>query len=179
MRKDSLKYKIDSFGIMNSSWIKNQVDGHLFVGLIYRYIPTFILGGLLIGLSYLWKAFSTEKIVSSQIAANLIEGGIITLAMIYGSFYLSKYHQAVISWITIKVSFGLLAFILMTVGTCISLSRHQSDALPNFLMGFVWLPCIEFIPTVVPHQKIVTIARLLLTVPLVYLGIQSGYWSWN
>ena len=91
---------------------------------------------------------------------------------------LPKYQQAVIGWFAVKFTLGVVALMTMTIGTWSSLQRGRSDALPNFLLGLIWLPSVEFIPKITPHQKYVTIGRLLLTIPVVYMGIQSGFWHW-
>jgi len=56
--------------------------------------------------------------------------------------------------------------------------RGQSDALPNFLLGFIWLPWLEFLPALERKQKLITICRLIASVPVVYMGEQSGCWYW-
>ncbi len=56
--------------------------------------------------------------------------------------------------------------------------QHQSDEIPNVLLGLVWVPWLEFVPTVTPRLKYVTLARVVLTIPLVFRGVQTGYWHW-
>jgi hypothetical protein len=89
-----------------------------------------------------------------------------------------KYQQAAIGWIVTKFTLGLIAFLFMTVASLLSVVKGQSDALPNFLVGFIWLPGFEFIPSVTQRQKYLTLARILLGIPVVYLGVQSGHWHW-
>lgn len=52
------------------------------------------------------------------------------------------------------------------------------DALADLLLGLTWLPGLEFIHSLIPFQKYVTLLRLLLTIPWVYMGINSGNWGW-
>jgi hypothetical protein len=87
-------------------------------------------------------------------------------------------QQAIIGWIAVKFALGFAAIIMMTVGSMTSLAKNQTDALPNFLLGFIWVPWLEFIPKITPHQKHVTIGRIVLSIPVVYMGIQSGFWHW-
>ena len=178
MSKDVFKKKIDSFGFWESQWLKKQVEGHVVFGTIYRYVPCFLLGGVTLILVLVWNIFTSEG-VALQTAADFIWYILIAGFFIYQAFILAKYQQAVICWLAIKVSFGIAAFVLLTVGTLTSLSKHQSDALPNFLIGVIWMPEIEFIPKMSQYQKYISVLRLLLTVPVVYLGIKSGYWTWE
>lgn len=45
-------------------------------------------------------------------------------------------------------------------------------------LGLIWMPWIEFIPKISVKQKYVTIARLILSMPFIMLGINSGNWYW-
>lgn len=176
---ENIKKKIDSFAVWNSIWLKKQVEGHLVFGLIYKYVPLIFLGGIASVLFAFWIIFDLKNNESLFPAIHDIFLFVIMgVVCIYMSFQLSRYQQAIIGWFSIKGALGVAAFIVMIVGTLTSLSKHQADTLPNFLLGFIWLPWIEFIPAVVPYQKLVTLSRLILTIPVVYLGIQSGCWTW-
>jgi hypothetical protein len=87
-------------------------------------------------------------------------------------------QQAIIGWIAVKFSFGIAALMMATIGAGISFQQGQADAWPLFFLGLIWIPWIEFIPRVTPHQSYVTIARILLSIPCVYYGVQSGNWHW-
>lgn len=87
-------------------------------------------------------------------------------------------QQAIVCFLTVKITLGIAAFGALTVGVPSSLLRHQSDALPILFLGLIWAPSIEFLPSVTPHQRYLTLARLLLTIPCVYFGVHSGYWHW-
>jgi hypothetical protein len=67
---------------------------------------------------------------------------------------------------------------LATVGAGVSFSRGQADAWPNLFLGIIWIPSIEFIPRVTPHQKYVSFARVFLSIPFIYFGVKSGNWHW-
>lgn len=178
MSETAFKSKIDSLGFWESPWLKKQVQGHLVFG-VYRYIP-FILFfvPVMIFISGQDIFFSEDGFTIAALG-DMVWGFVMAAFFIYLAFTISKYRQAIICWLAMKGSFGIAAFIMMTVGTFTSLSKNQSDALLIFLLGFIWLPWIEFVPMISRYQKIVTIMRLLLTVPLVYMGVQSGYWYWD
>jgi hypothetical protein len=71
---------------------------------------------------------------------------------------------------------GIAAFILMTAGSGSSLESNPLRALLFFLLGVIWLPGLEFIPRLTPHQKYITLARFGLSLLCIYFGIQRGAW---
>jgi hypothetical protein len=89
---------------------------------------------------------------------------------------MSLRQQAILGWGAVKGALGFGAFMMATVGTGVAFQRGQSDAWPLLCLGIIWIPWIEFLPRVAPHQKYVTIARLLLSIPCIILGVRSGYW---
>lgn len=89
---------------------------------------------------------------------------------------MTRQRRAIILWWSIKITGGIAAFIVMTAG---SLSSRQFDppgALPLFLLGLIWLPGLEFISRLTPHQKYLTLGCLGLSLLCVYFGIQRGAW---
>jgi len=91
---------------------------------------------------------------------------------------MSKRHQAIIGWLSVKVAFGLAAFIMATAGAGVSFRDGKSDAWVFLALGLIWFPGLEFIPKLTPHQRFITLARLVLTTPCVYFGMKSGNWHW-
>ena len=83
-------------------------------------------------------------------------------------------QQAIIGFLAVKIALGMAAFIMLTVGVPVELQHHQSDALPNLFLGLIWLPSVEFLPTVTPHQKYVTLARLVLPFRVSISGSAAG-----
>ena len=172
MEQPTTEHQKQFWGIFEKPWIRRQVETHLFFGLIARHV-SFVWVICVLGAIYLCVFVPKFKDLFTDVSTIACYGfGIFLLRK------LSKYQQAVIGWFVIKFTLGVVALMVMTVGTWSSLQRGQSDALPNFLLGVIWLPSVEFIPKITPHQKYVTIGRLLLTIPVVYVGIKSGFWHW-
>ncbi len=93
---------------------------------------------------------------------------------------MTRRQQAIVAWGAMKFALGFGAFIMMTVGTGTSYQSGQPrDALVFFFLGLLWLPMPEFIPRLTPHQKHITLARLVLSIPLVIIGIRGGNWHWS
>jgi hypothetical protein len=91
---------------------------------------------------------------------------------------MTRRQQAIVALGGVKFVLGFAAFMMMTIGGFGGLAQGHRDALPNLFLGVIWLPGVEFIPKITPHEKYVTIARLLLSVPCVYFGVKSGDWHW-
>jgi hypothetical protein len=162
--------------VLETPWLKRQVETHIVFGPISRHVSfawLVLCSPIAAALYFFLSADKPVNLNTYRIFEILF---ILTVPILL--FRFTRFQQAVIGWIVIKVSFGLIAFLFMTVASLISLMKGQSDALPNLLLGFIWLPVFEFIPSVTPRQKYLTLARIILTIPVVYLGLQSGHWHW-
>jgi len=167
--------------LFEEAWLKEQVNGHIFFGTISRHINFFTL--LLYGLAtlYIIKIILNlyPHIHYPEIIGLTIDYAIFIPLAYYLGKKLNRYKQAVLGWIILKIGLTLAGGLILTIGTTVSITKHQSDALPNFLLGILWLPILEFIPKFVKHQKTISILRIILTIPVVYMGCKSGYWHWE
>ena len=91
---------------------------------------------------------------------------------------INDYRKAALYWLITKLVMGFVALGLAGLAAPVSALTGRADAWPNLLLGLIWLPGIEFIPRVVPNQKIITVLRCILSLPVIYMGVQSGDWSW-
>ena len=85
-------------------------------------------------------------------------------------------QQAIVGWIAVKFALGIAAFMMATIGAGVSFQRGQADAWPNLFLGLIWIPWVEFIPKVTPHQRYVTLTRIALSIPCIVYGVKSGNW---
>ena len=86
-------------------------------------------------------------------------------------------EQIIYLFFVTKSMIGGLALLMVFVSPFLFLMKAP-DALADLLLGLSWLPGLEFIHNLTPFQKYITLARLLLTIPWVYMGINSGNWGW-
>lgn len=154
--------------------VVRQVETHLIFGLLSRYLP----------LAYIVIAFAALLIVAMSLHLPATQYGSISDVVMFLILpvillRMTRLQQAIAGFLAVKITQGTVAFAMLTIGVPVSLQHHQSDAVPNLFLGLIWLPPIEFLPSVTPLQKYVTIARLLLTIPCVYFGVRSGYWHWG
>jgi hypothetical protein len=164
----------DGFKKLETPGLIRQVETHLVFGPLSRHFP----------LGYIALAFAVVGLVAAFLSQRHSLGQYIgsiadRLIFLFVPFLMLRAtprQQAVIGFLAVKIGLGLSAFMMLTIGVPVSLQRHQSDALPNLFLGLIWLPSVEFLPAVTPHQKYVTLARLALTIPCVYFGVRSGYW---
>jgi hypothetical protein len=42
----------------------------------------------------------------------------------------------------------------------------------------IWIPGLEFVPKITPQQRYLTLARIALSLPCIYFGVESGNWHW-
>jgi hypothetical protein len=92
---------------------------------------------------------------------------------------MTRRQQAIVGWGGIKFGLGFAAFMMMMIGGFGGLAQGHRDALPDSVLGLIWIPGVEFIPKIARQQKYVTIARLLFSIPCVYFGVNSGEWHWD
>jgi hypothetical protein len=165
------------FGGWEFPRLRQQVETHLVFGFFSKYLG---LGWLIIiaGALILLSGFLNIKAGGFKLVDSLQTGIILLFCGIYSVKKMTRYHQAMGGWISVKIAMSIAAFLCMTVGSVVSLANKQSDALANFFLGLIWLPGIEFIPRIAPFQKWVTVSRLLLSIPVIYMGIQNG-WKWG
>ncbi len=168
--------EIDGKWPFESPWLRQQVETHLFFGFVVRKLNLawVVLG---IGVVSFLSAFVTAKLPIAAIFASQFQIIMATAVAAYTLFNVSRVQQAVVGWIAFKGAMGVTALLMMTLGAFISRVKGQSDEVPNLLLGAVWVPWLEFIPTVTPHQKYITLARIILTIPLTIWGIRTGYWQ--
>ena len=76
-----------------------------------------------------------------------------------------------------KVILGGLAVLFIFVSPFLFLMK-AADAPADLFLGLIWCPGLEFIPRFTEKQKYITICRILFTIPAVYMGVNSGNWSW-
>jgi hypothetical protein len=173
------KWKVDGTKFETPFTIRH-VETHLVFGLLARHFSVAYLAALLGVLKLAWDLFGTAAPVAQRVgeAINdlLLWVGLLPLLL----SRMTRRQQAIIAWGATKFGLGFAAFIMMTVGTGTSYQHGQSrDALVFFCLGLIWLPSVEFIPRLTPHQKYISLARLVLSIPLVVIGIQRGNWHWS
>ncbi len=130
---------------LENDWLRQQVETHLIFNIFARYIPFGMFMVVLIIANVAYIIIAQESSLLYAIYDNIM--------LIFGTVFilqLPRIQQATLGWLITKFTIGILAFLLMTVGAGTSWSQGKSDALPNFLLGIVWLPWIEFIPKVIP-----------------------------
>ncbi len=93
------------------------------------------------------------------------------------SSYREEKEQILYLFFFIKIVMGGLAVLLVFVAPFLFLMKAP-DAPADLLLGLLWFPGIEFIPKFTPHQRLITVCRLVFTIPVVCMGINSGNWSW-
>jgi hypothetical protein len=170
------KLKIDG-SKFETPFTVRHVESHLVFGPLSRHFPVAYLvavGGILKGINdFTNRHAPLGQRVGGALEDLLVWAGVIPLLLLR----LTRRQQAILLWGTTKFALGFAAFIMMTVGTGTNYqSGHPRDALVFFFLGLIWLPSLEFIPRLTPHQKYITLARLALSIPLVIIGIRGGNW---
>jgi hypothetical protein len=79
--------------------------------------------------------------------------------------------------VTTKIMMGFGAILMTFLAGPIHWLTKQPDALPVWGLGLVWFPGLEYIPRLTEHQKFITLARIILSLPLIWLGVTTGGWT--
>lgn len=98
------------------------------------------------------------------------------LLCVPGFLKMSRYHQAALGWWIAKATLAMCSFVLL-LGSPVNFFRGRPDAVDLMLLGLIWFPGPEFASSIVSRQRYLTIARLLLTVLIAFLGIRAGRWT--
>jgi hypothetical protein len=89
---------------------------------------------------------------------------------------MSRYHQAALGWWIAKATLALVSFLFL-LGSLVNFLRGQADAVDLMLLGFIWFPGPEFMSSIASRQRYLTIARLVMSVLILFLGIRAGRWT--
>ena len=167
---------------VNAAFLENpflirQTETHLVFGPLSRHLA----------LGWIWLVIALTILVSSVFTAGkstaqhigLLIDKVLYIVSAFIILKMSQRQQAIVGWLAVKSALGIAALIMMTVGAGLSFSKGKADAWPLLFLGLIWLPSLEFIPEITPHQRWLTVARILLSVPFVYLGVMSGEWHWH
>lgn len=166
--------KTISWKWLENDWLRHQVETHLVFSVFAKYIPFGIV------LLFIVVANVVERLINSDsILLFVIWDNIFLFIPALFVLFLPKLQQATFGWIVTKILIGMLALLIMTVGAGSSWSAGRNDVIPNLLLGIIWIPWLEFLPRVTSKQRYVTLARILLSIPVIYMGIQSGDWHWG
>jgi hypothetical protein len=92
---------------------------------------------------------------------------------------MSKYRQAALGWWISKATAAFWSFLLLIVGGLVGFFRGQPDAIYFTALALVWFPGPEFASHIGKRQRFLTLARIVVSVPLIYFVSQTGNWTWR
>ncbi len=153
-----------------------QVESHLVFGPISRHVPFAYLALGAATVSFIVGFFATGESVGQYIGSIVDKLFFLVVPLIM--LRMTRRQQAIVGWIAVKAALGFGAVIMATVGSAVSFQHGYADAWPNLFLGLIWIPGVEFIPRVTPHQRYVTFTRMALSIPCIYYGVRSGNWHW-
>jgi len=155
--------------------IIQQVETHLVFGPLARHLPVAYLAIVFGVITLIWSL--TRAVPVGQRIGEVLEIIIVQIILLPAVLLnMTRRQQALVAWLGTKLGLGFAAFMMLMIGGFGGLAQGHRDAVPDLFLGVIWIPGVEFIPKIAPHQKYVTIARLLLSVPCIYFGIKSGEW---
>lgn len=161
---------------LETPFLIRHVESHLVFGPFSRYFD-FAWIALIGAILSLIAGFFAVHMPIGQYIGSLVDK-LIFLGVPLLMLTWTRRQQAIVGWFAVKFAFGIAAFMLATIGAAVSFQHGQADAWPNLFLGLIWIPGIEFIPKVTLHQRYVTLARIVLSVPCIYFGVKSGNWHW-
>ena len=161
---------------VESPFTIQQVETHLIFGPLARHFSTAYLILLGAAVSLIVGLLSTKEPIGQYIG-NVADKLIFLFAPLL-LLNMTLRQQAIVGWIAVKGALGIAAFMMILAGALPGFQRGDVDAWSLFFLGLIWIPWIEFIPAVTPHQKYVTLARIVLSAPCIYFGIKNGNWHW-
>jgi hypothetical protein len=153
--------------LLDNLWLRRQVETHLFFGFFARrfafgWIPVMVAGlAMLAALAESWPVLLGRVVT-----------GAVLLALLMPVLRTSRYRQAALGWWVTKASIALVSFLFLLVGGLVGFFRGQPDAIHFALLALLWFPGLEFVPSLVPWQRFITLGRIALSVPIVVLGLE-------
>lgn len=147
---------------MDNPWLRNQVETHLFFGNYKRKYIYLLLVAIYIIIFF--ELFAPNHAIYS-LDTFTGKGFVFVIAVLISIFY-QKYEIAAFFLSVIKVCL-LFCFFIVFLCRIINTLRGEPYAYLLSVMGFVWLPSLEFINKVTPYQKYITLFRVAVTLPIV------------
>ena len=168
----------DTLGL-DSPWLQRQVEGHLVLGFFARRLAFWRVVAVLLGLGIV-TGLAEATLAGSwlNLMGRTVSGGVLLL-LFWPLVRMSRYRQAAIGWWSAKIAIGLCSFLTLLVGGVIGFVRGQPDAIHLVLLALVWMPSVEVVSPLVAYQRAITIARLLVSIPVFILGSRAGSWTWH
>jgi hypothetical protein len=165
----------DVFGLTKSPFVQRHVESHLFFGPMSRNVFPFwgFMGVVVVVLAGM-------PLLSGRGPFALIEAG---FGLSFFGWVLlrsakkSPKDQVYLTFVTTKIMMGFGAILMTFLAGPIHWLTKQPDALPVWGLGLVWFPGLEYIPRLTEHQKFITLARMILSLPLIWLGVTTGGWT--
>jgi hypothetical protein len=163
--------------MLDAPWLKTQVETHLFFGFCSRKCPFAIFFIIICFLRLFYQLFALE----GSFVARFFENIQIVFFLFIGFFLLkmTKYHQAAIGWWVVKATMFFCCLAVIVAGGLVGGFKGNPDYLYALLIGFIWLPFLEFFPRLTEKQKYLTIGRIVISIPLLILWQQTGTCHWN
>ena len=151
----------DSYKLLDTSWLRKQVEGHILFGLMWS--KNKLLWIVVLSIFYLCIRGSAMHIPVSATPNYLldIKHFFVLLFLAYLAYF-SKYYRLALYWCATKVGFVFVSFIFI-LGGIINNLRDINGPLYLSLLGIIWFPSLEFFPKIMKYQKVLSIVRLCLT----------------
>jgi hypothetical protein len=170
-----VKLNKDFLSMLDAPWLKKQVEAHLIFGFCSRQVPFALL---FIASCILYIVYNL--MTSKDSILNYVLNNSEWLLFIVGGFYLlkmPKYYQAAIGWWTMNGLLALCCPVVIVGHGLVGFFKGSPDAIYITLMMLIWLPSLEFIPSLTEKQKYITIARIIVSIPLLILWYRIGTWN--
>jgi hypothetical protein len=156
-------------GLLESPWLRHQVEGHLVFGFFARRVD----------LGRVWLVVLALGVVSAVGESWLVlVGRSVSIGLLFlvsrPCFRMSRYNQAAIGWFATKVALGVMSFGLFFAGGLVGFFRGQPEAIHLTLLALIWCPTLEFIGALVRYQRLITVGRLLVSVPILVLASRAA-----
>jgi CDP-diglyceride synthetase len=160
----------------SASWFENpliirHVEEHLLFGPMSRHVSLgslVLIGGLLSPLQLFFYPLKQPLGKDILDSINVVIMPLCALLTWYFSRRLSLRQQAITGWLATKSVLGLVCFLMLTAVVPMYFFQRDSNAWPVLFLALLWIPGIEFIPKVTPHQRYVTLARIALSIPCIH-----------
>jgi len=148
-------------------FLVRHVEGHLIFGPLSRRVPLAspALAGGIVSLGrvfFLGGEPFGKDILDTIGAVSLPMSGLLCW---YFARRQSLRQPAIAGWVAVKCTGGLICFLLLTAVVPMYFLQGDPNAWPVLFLGPIWMPGLEFIPRLTPHQRYITLMRIVLSVP--------------
>lgn len=160
--------------MLESTWLRNQVENHLILGPLSK--GGIALWGVVLGVAIVIELLLKGLPNLSGANFSQLFNIFYTAIIIYILYKMPSYHRAATLWLVTKFTLFIITLAMLIAGGLVGFFSGKPDAIHITILALIWIPGIEFFEKFSQKQKLITVIKILVSIPIVFLWYKTGTW---